>query len=137
MGVARKGAGASQGASAAEAGRAGPGRGLGQAARVANIILGAWLFASAFVWPHAQASRVHTWIAGLLMVVIGAGALWLQPLMRYLNTVLSFWLFFTSLSALQTRRATLWNNLIASALVFLLSLVPSRPLSRSKGFAEA
>jgi hypothetical protein len=109
---------------------------LGQAARVANILIGAWLFVSAFAWPHDAALRTETWIAGLLMALIAAVALFAEPMLRYLNTFLSFWLFVTSLSSLQSRRGTLWNNLIASALVFLLSLVSSRTVGRSKGFAK-
>ena len=62
-------------------------------ARLANLILGAWLFASAFIWPHTSASRMNTWIVGLAIAVIAAVAL---RVARILNSVLSMWLIMSS-----------------------------------------
>ena len=59
--------------------------------RVANIILGIWLFISAFAWPHTYAQMTNTWIVGLLCVVFAVIAMRV-PEARYLNTVLSIWL---------------------------------------------
>lgn len=97
----------------------------GAAARYASIVAGVWLFLSAFLWEHSGASRTNTWIVGLLMVIFAAVAL-RAPMARFANTALSLWLFFSTLTIFHLQSITLWNNLTVAAIVFLLSLVPSR-----------
>lgn len=43
--------------------------------RYVNIALGAWVFLSAFVWPHADASFTNSWLMGVLIVAFSIGAL--------------------------------------------------------------
>ena len=87
------------------------------------IALGAWLFVSAFLWPHGTASAANTWIVGLLIAIAGLFAL-RMPWMRWIDTALAIWLFLSTLALPGATRATLWNNLIVALLVFLVSLVP-------------
>jgi hypothetical protein len=87
------------------------------------IALGAWLFISAFLWPHGTASAANTWIVGLLIAIAGLIAL-RMPWMRWVDTGLAIWLFLSTLAISHTTRGTLWNNLIIALLVFLVSLVP-------------
>lgn len=87
------------------------------------IGLGAWLFISAFLWPHGTASATNTWIVGLLIAIASLIAL-RMPWMRWVETALAIWLFLSSLAMPGATRGTLWNNLIVAALVFLVSLVP-------------
>ncbi len=109
----------------------------GVGARVANIVLGVWLFISAFVWLHSYASRTNTWICGLLAVAFAVWALW-APAARWLNTALSIWLFFSTLVIFHANVGTLWNNIIVAILVFAFSLVPSNAMTRRAGrFVEA
>jgi hypothetical protein len=98
--------------------------------RVANLILGAWLFLSAFLWRHTPAARANTWIVGVLIIVFAvlSGA---RPQARYANTVLAVWLFLSSLSIYHVTGATAWNNCIVAILVFLFSLAPSSPTLRT------
>jgi hypothetical protein len=108
-------------------GRAGSDAGLG--ARMVNVVLGAWLFISAFLWPHTEASFANTWVVGALTV---AFALWAMkaPSARYLNTALSMWLFFSTFAMVHLLQATLWNNAIVAVAIFIASLVPSRSTDR-------
>ncbi len=92
--------------------------------RAANIVLGAWLFISAFIWPHTQSSATNTWIVGLLIAIVGIVALYV-PWVRWLNAVLAVWLFISTLIFPHVVAATMWNNTIVAILVFLLALVPS------------
>ena len=43
--------------------------------RMANVVLGIWLFISAFLWPHAPAQMANTEIVGVLCVVFGLVAM--------------------------------------------------------------
>jgi len=91
--------------------------------RTATIVLGVWLFISAFVWPHTQSSATNTWIVGLLIVIAGIVALYV-PWVRWLNAVLAAWLFISTLVFPHVIAATMWNNTIVAFLVFLMALVP-------------
>ncbi len=99
-------------------------------ARYWNVVVGIWLFISAFIWPHSPAQQTNTWICGLLCV---AFALWAAaaPPMRYLNTALAVWLFI-SVWALPTLNAgTVWNNIIVAIVMFVISLIPSGRATRA------
>lgn len=87
------------------------------------IALGAWLFISAFLWPHGTASATNTWIVGLLIVIASLVAL-SMPWLRWVDTALAIWLFLSTLAMADATRGTVWNNVIVAVLVFLVSLVP-------------
>lgn len=102
-------------------------------ARMLNIILGVWLFVSAFIWRHAPAAMANTWICGMLAVVFAAFAMaW--PAARFLNSALAIWLFFSTFGY-SDRAATLWNNLLVAIAMFIVSMIPSvsagRPVFRT------
>jgi hypothetical protein len=86
-----------------------------------NMAIGVWLFISAFVWPHAMGERVNTWIVGALIALAAAWALY-APSLRYLNTMFAMWLFISTLMIAHERGATMWHNVIAAVVVFVLSL---------------
>lgn len=87
------------------------------------IALGAWLFISAFLWPHASGAALNSWIIGSLIVTASLLAL-SMPWMRWVETALAVWLFLSTLAMRNVTGGTLWNNLIVAMLVFLASLVP-------------
>jgi hypothetical protein len=89
------------------------------------MVLGIWLFISAFVWPHTPAQRADTWIVGVVFVIFSALAM-SDDRLRFVNTLASVWLFIYTLAAPHVTSATLWNNLIVAAVVFALSLVPGK-----------
>ena len=91
-------------------------------ARVLNLLIGVWLFISAFVWPHTVPAQTNTWILGVLIVVF---ALWAmaQPTARWLNTLAAIWLFFSTLAITHHSPATVWNNVIVAIVVFVISFI--------------
>jgi hypothetical protein len=91
-------------------------------ARVVNVVLGAWLFISAFAWPHTNTQMMNAWIIGVLCVILTFVAM-NAPSVRYLNTALSVWLFISALALQQARASTVWNNVLVAIAMFLASLV--------------
>jgi hypothetical protein len=89
-----------------------------------NILLGIWLFISAFVWTHSQAQLTNTWILGVLCVVFALIAMRMQQV-RYLNTALAVWLFISAFALPGSSRATVWNNALVAIAIFVVSLAPS------------
>ncbi len=94
-----------------------------QLARGINLVLGIWLFISAFVWEHTLSERTNTWILGVLCVVFALVAM-STPTARWLNTALAVWLFISVWALPHDNLATMWNNAIVAIVVFLASLVP-------------
>lgn len=116
-----------------------PNGGSGFWARWLNAALGVWLFISAFVWPHTGAAQTNTWICGVLAFVFALGAIANQSI-RWLNTLLAVWLFFSTLAIYHASAATLWNNLIVAAVIFIVSFVPNGYVGtpgRPRRFAHA
>jgi hypothetical protein len=105
-------------------------------ARVVNIVLGIWLFISAFIWPHSYSQMTNTWVVGVLCVAFAVISMRV-PEARYLNAILAVWLFI-SVWALPTISAgTRWNNALVAIASFAAAMAPAyitgtraRPLSR-------
>ncbi len=94
-----------------------------RAARGINVVLGIWLFISAFVWDHSPAERTNTWILGVLCVIFALIAL-SNSTARWLNTALAVWLFISVWALPHHDLGTMWNNAVVAIVVFLASLVP-------------
>lgn len=92
-------------------------------ARGLNVVLGIWLFISAFAWEHTFAERTNTWILGVLCVVFALVAMSTSTA-RWLNTALAIWLFISVWALPHDNLGTMWNNAIVAIIVFLASLVP-------------
>lgn len=100
--------------------------------RWVNFLIGIWLIVSAFVWPHSAGARANTWILGALIAIASAWAVF-TPGARFLNTIFAIWLFFATLVIYHASSATVWNNVIAAVVVFVLSLIPSPPTAARTG----
>ena len=94
------------------------------AARTLNVLLGIWLFISAFVWTHSAAQMTNTWILGVLCVVFALVAMRVAQV-RYLNTALAVWLFISAFVLPGNNRGTVWNNALLAIAIFVVSLAPS------------
>ncbi len=92
-------------------------------ARWVNLVLGVWLFISAFIWDHTTAERTNTWILGVLCVIFALIATRV-PQVRFLNTILAIWLFISAFALPGGNHGTLWNNVLVAIAIFLLSLAP-------------
>jgi hypothetical protein len=100
--------------------------------RWGNFLIGIWLIISAFAWPHTAGAQANTWILGALIAIGSVWALY-APGARFLTTIFAIWLFFATLAIYHASSATLWNNLIAAVVVFVLSLIPSPPARARTG----
>ena len=101
--------------------------------RIINVILGVWLFISAFVWPHSMSQMTNTWILGVLCVIFALVAM-AVPWVRYLNTLLAIWLFISAWALPSVSPGTIWNNVLVAIAIFIVSLVPSVPGTTATGF---
>jgi hypothetical protein len=99
------------------------------APRILNVILGVWLFISAFLWPHTQSQFTNTWVCGVLCVAFALLAM-AMPQARYLNTLLAIWLFISAWALPSMRIGTIWCNVLTAIAIFVVSLVPSSPAER-------
>jgi hypothetical protein len=101
---------------------------IGKAARVASIGLGAWLFLSAFAWPHTPVQMVNAALVGLF-ITLTAMAAWTTgpPLrLRLFNAVLGLWLLVTAAAFPPATHETVVNAVVVGVLVFLVSLIPQQ-----------
>lgn len=106
-------------------------------ARAINVILGVWLFISAFAWPHTSAQMTNTWILGVLTVIFALIAWFAAPQARFLNTLLAIWLFISAWALPRYNVGTVWNNVIVAILIFAFSLVPGGTPTRAMPRAPA
>ncbi len=97
-----------------------------------NLVAGVWLFISAFVWPHTAAAQNNTWIVGVLIVLASLWAMF-APSVRFINTILAVYLFISTFGIFHQNPGTVWNNVIVSIIVFVLSLVPSETAYWTRG----
>ena len=93
-------------------------------ARYANIVLGVWLFISAFLWLHSYAQMTNTWIVGLLCVLLAIVALRVA-VARYVNAILAVWLFISAFALPSVHVGTVWNNALVAIAIFFVSLLPA------------
>lgn len=96
----------------------------GRTARTLNIILGAWLFASAFLWTHTPVDRVSCWAVGLGVIAFAVVAMTI-PTARWVNSALAVWLFASAFALPHLHAGTRWNEVIVALFVFFLSIVPT------------
>jgi hypothetical protein len=94
--------------------------------RPVTVLLGVWLFISAFVWPHSPFQMTNTWLCGLLCIVFAFLAFAI-PAARYLTTALAVWLFVSAFALPSFGRGTIWNNTLVAIALFAFSLTPSPP----------
>ncbi len=105
-------------------------------ARTLNVIIGVWLFVSAFAWRHSPASFTNTWIVGLLVAIFALVAM-RTPAARFVNTALSIWLFVAAFALPHATSGTVWNNALCAIAIFILSLVPGTLAPQLPRRAEA
>ncbi len=94
------------------------------AARIANVILGVWLFISAFIWNHTPAQFNNAWIVGILCVIFSLIAM-RAPQVRFLNTILAAWLFISAWALPRATAGTAWNSVLVAIAMFIVSLLPN------------
>ena len=93
-------------------------------ARYLNVILGIWLFISAFIWRHTPEQFNNSLVVGALCVLISLVAL-AVPQVRYLNTLLAIWLFISAFALPRVSSGTVWNDVLVAIAIFVVSLLPT------------
>ena len=96
------------------------------APRIANAVLGLWLFMSVFIWPHTSSQTINTSVIGALSIVIALLGTQYSTI-RYLNSVLAVWLLISAWASQVATEVTTWNATFVAFAMFALSLVPIAP----------
>jgi hypothetical protein len=91
----------------------------------ASLLLCAWLFVSAFAWPHSRDACGAAWISAGIMGMTAFAAIWASPA-RFFNVILGGIALAWQLAAASHEPAARLNGIVVSALVIALSLVPAR-----------
>ena len=105
--------------------------------RIVNLLLGVWLFLSAFLWDHGDPQYLNAFTTGLVLAMLGMAAGESRPLARLITGQIGLWLI-ASTFLLPTEAATRVNHLLVGALVMVMSVLPSLPIwSRISTAVEA
>jgi hypothetical protein len=100
-------------------------------ARTLTLILGLWLFVSAFAFQRTSAMFTNAWLVGLASALAALAGMSRGPI-RYANTALSAWLLVSAFALPHRSPAAFWHDIVVAMLMLLLSLVPGtmRPVPR-------
>lgn len=99
-----------------------------------NVVIGVWLFLSAFAWSHSNAQFANACVVGLL--VAGAALLGMRvPWARHVNALLAPWLFVSSWLLPLELELTFWNNLLAAIVMLFVALTPNTPIRSLLSYA--
>ena len=93
-----------------------------------NAVLGAWLFLSAFLWPHSEPSFLNTWVVGALLTVSGALAVRV-PKARAFCGALALWLVVSAFFIPKLTEVTFWHNAAIGLAALILTFKPRRRTS--------
>src|SRR5215208_4842129 len=92
-------------------------------ARTLNLMLGVWLFFSAFPWARTSADFANAWLVGLFSAAFALAAM-RRERARFVNAALAAWLL-ASTAVLPHRSPTArWNDVLVGVLMLGLALVP-------------
>jgi len=90
--------------------------------RIFNVLIGTWLFLSAFGWPHSPAQGLTALICGALTLLTALVSIY-YPRVRYLTATIAVVLFVASLATAAPRYdLTFWHNAIFAIVIFLIAL---------------
>lgn len=94
-------------------------------ASIADLLLGAWLFASMFLWRHSPEQMANAGIIGVAGLVLGFVALRGLVWARWIVGGLAVWLFVSAWFLPGTTVGTVLNHLIVATLMFGFSVLPT------------
>jgi len=89
-------------------------------ARYINLVLGAWLLVSAFMWPHAEAQFIFTIIVGAVLTIVSPFEVG-SPRVRLINTAAGAALIIAAVVLPRTTIVTLWHNVLLGFIVLGVS----------------
>jgi hypothetical protein len=98
---------------------------IDKVASIADIVLGAWLFLSMFLWRESPEDMVSTGVVGVLSVAFGTmayrGYIWA----RWLVAALGVWLFASVWMLPRGSVGSVVNHLIIGTMLFGFSALPT------------
>ncbi len=92
--------------------------------RALSLMMGIWLFLSAFLWPHHGMVAVTTWIPGLLIAAAAIAAVVVPPV-RYVNALLGVWVLAAALA--NGADDIVMNNGLVGLTVIVAAFLPPLP----------
>ncbi len=95
-----------------------------------NLVLGGWIFLSAFIWPHNDLQRLNAVIVGGLAAIFALLAT-KAPRLRYANAALGAWLFWSAWVFPSLRVGTIYNHMMVGVAMFCLAAIPDFMVTRS------
>jgi hypothetical protein len=90
-----------------------------------NLLLGVWIFISAFLWPHTPLERNQDVAIGILAVLVAMFSI-SRPAVRWAGAALAVWLFLSTFAIDHEVQATRWNDAIVALALFIAALIPAR-----------
>jgi hypothetical protein len=97
-------------------------------ARIFNILMGLWLFASAFVWPHSRAQLATTAICGVLTTLCAVLTSY-DSRSRYLTAAVGALVVVLAFALHPLGSATFWHNGIIGISIAVAGLADRGPLA--------
>jgi hypothetical protein len=98
--------------------------------RYLNVLLGTWLFASAFLWEHSRDARGASWLMGGMIAMNAFASIFASPA-RFANVIVGVMALVWHLTAGAEHPLTYLNGVLVSGLVIVLALLPSHKDARS------
>jgi hypothetical protein len=92
--------------------------------RRAVILLGAWLFVSAFLIRDTPEQRVNAAVVGALAVLGDLIALWRWPRFHMVSVALSIWLFLSLWIVPGQHAGIVINDMLVATLMFGFAVIP-------------
>ena len=97
-------------------------------ARIFNILMGLWLFASAFVWPHNRAQLVSTALCGVVAALFAALTSY-NARSRYVTAAIGALVVVLAFALHPLGSATFWHNGIIGISIAAAAVMDRGPLS--------
>ena len=95
-------------------------------ARIFNVLLGTWLFLSAFMWPHQSAQGFIALVCGALTVFFALMTIYL-PNVRYMTAATAVVLFVASIASSSRLDRTFWHNAVIAVAIFVAAVLDPGP----------
>jgi hypothetical protein len=91
-------------------------------ARIFTILIGTWLFLSAFAWPHQSAQGFTALVCGALTVFFALLTIYL-PNVRYMTAATAVVLFVASLASAARLDRSFWHNAVIAVAIFFAAVL--------------
>lgn len=104
--------------------------------RIFNVLMGIWLFISAFAWRHSPAEFWAALICGAVTIVLTLGTFYV-PGLRYLVAVFALMLLVESVTAAASVRRTAWHDAIIAIAIFVAAMLSRGPARARRELSHA